>query len=67
MLSIDKELFQWEKGRYVTVTQSEPKITTIEFYNKKSKIGIEQYVFDDKAMIPNLLLKDSLPIIALGC
>ena len=67
MLSIDKELFQWEKGRYVNVTQSKPLITTIEFYNKKSKIGPEVYVVNGKAQIPNFLLKDSLPIVALAC
>ena len=35
MLKIDKELFQWEKGRFVTI--SDGSITTVEFYNKKSK------------------------------
>ena len=67
MLSIDKELFQWEKGRYVTVSSAHPEITTVEFYNKKSKYGPEQYVVDGKALIPNFLLKDSLPIVALAC
>lgn len=67
MLNIDKELFQWEKGRCVTVAQNEPPITTIEFYNKKSKFGPEVYVVNGKAQIPNFLLKDSLPIVALAC
>ena len=67
MLSINKELFQWEKGRFVTVDDNEPEITTVEFYNKKSKQGIEQYVINHKAQIPNFLLKESLPIVALAC
>jgi hypothetical protein len=35
MLQIEKELFQWEKGRFVFV--GDETITSIEFYNKKSK------------------------------
>ena len=65
MLNIDKELFQWEKGRYVNVTN--PEITTVEFYNKKSKYGPEIVVENGKAQIPNSLLKESLPIVALAC
>ena len=67
MLKIEKELFQWEKGRYVYISTEHPEITTIEFYNKKSKMGIEVYVVDQKAKIPNMLLKESLPIVALAC
>lgn len=69
MLSIDKELFQWEKGRYVTVHEVEgrPKITTVEFSNKKSSYGSEVLVVDNKAQIPNYLLKDKYPILALAC
>lgn len=67
MLSIDKELFQWEKGRYVNVQNSNPIITTVQFYNKKSKVGPEVDVVDGKAQIPNFLLKDNLPIVALAC
>lgn len=67
MLNIDKELFQWEKGRCVIVSNNEPKITTVEFYNKKSLSTTEQYVVDGRAQIPNFLLKESLPIVALAC
>lgn len=65
MLKIEKELFQWEKGRVVIV--SNPDITTVEFYNKKSEHGDEVFVTDGMAQIPNKLLKDSLPIAALAC
>lgn len=65
MLEIEKELFQWEKGRYVTVT--DPIITTVEFYNKKSKYSDEVTVEGGQALIPNKLLKESLPIAALAC
>jgi hypothetical protein len=65
MLKIEKELFQWEKGRVVIVNN--PDITTVEFYNKKSEHGDEVFVTGGKAQIPNKLLKDSLPIAALAC
>jgi hypothetical protein len=65
MLKIEKELFQWEKGRVVIVNN--PDITTVEFYNKKSEHGDEVFVTDGMAQIPNKLLKDSLPIAALAC
>lgn len=67
MLSIDKELFQWEKGRYVNVDKNHPEITTIEFSNKKSNYGSEVLVVDNKAAIPNYLLKEKYPILALAC
>lgn len=65
MLKIDKELFQWEKGRFVIVNS--PDITTVEFYNKKSKYSDEVAVENGQAQIPNKLLKESLPIAALAC
>lgn len=65
MLNIEKELFQWEKGRYVIV--NDESITTVEFYNKKSKYGDEVIVENGQAQIPNKLLKESLPIAALAC
>jgi hypothetical protein len=44
MLQIEKELFQWEKGRQVIVKN--PEVTTVEFYNKKSEYGDEVFVKD---------------------
>lgn len=65
MLKIERELFQWEKNRFVLTDQNE-QITHVQFYNDKTKEGPEIPVIDGAAMIPNYLLKDSLPIIALG-
>ena len=65
MLKIDKELFQWEKGRFVKV--SDGAITTVEFYNKRSKNSSEVSVENGQAQIPNKLLKESLPIMATAC
>ena len=67
MLKLDGELFQWEKNRFVQVVQSDEHITAIQFYNKKSKIGPEVEVINGKAQIPNFLLKENLPVIALAC
>ena len=65
-LSIKKELFQWEKDRMVYVEGIE-NIYCVQFYNQKSKTGPEVSVVDGKAKIPNDLLKESLPIVALAC
>ena len=64
-LTIEKELFQWEKDRFVIV--NDERITCVQFYNKKSKYGPEIPVEEGKALIPNYLLKENLPIIALAC
>lgn len=64
-LTIEKELFQWEKDRFVIV--KDEQITCVQFYNKKSKYGPEIPVKEGKALIPNYLLKEDLPIIALAC
>lgn len=69
VLRIEKELFQWEKGRYVFLEteENEPSISCFQFYNKKSRYAPEVPVEDGKAMIPNYLLKEDLPIVALAC
>lgn len=66
MLRIDKELFQWEKNRFVIV-DNEPQISHIQFFNSNSKTGPEISIADGKAKIPDYLLKEFLPIVALGC
>lgn len=65
MFEINKELFQWEKGRFVTL--SDDSITTVEFYNKKSEHSEEVKVKEGYAQIPNKLLKEALPIIVSAC
>lgn len=69
VLSITKELFQWEKGRYILIKtdENDPRISCVQFYNQKSKYGPEIPVEDGKAEIPNYLLKESLPIVAIAC
>lgn len=69
ILKIEKELFQWEKGRYVFVEldEKDPAISSIQFYNKNSKYAPEVPVENGKAQIPNYLLKENLPIVALAC
>lgn len=68
-LKIEKELFQWEKGRYVLVNlgKNDPAVSCVQFYNKKSKVASEIDIENGKAQIPNHLLKESLPIVALAC
>lgn len=67
-LWIEKELFQWETERYVNISQdSKSLITFIQFYNDKSKIGPEIPLENDKAKIPDYLLEESLPIMAVAC
>jgi hypothetical protein len=55
ILKIDKELFQWEKNRFILLEKqdNEPKISCVQFYNKKSKISIEENIVDGKVKIPN--------------
>ena len=68
-IRIDKELFQWEKNRYVYVDSSaeEPVITYVQFYNGREEIGPERKLEQGRAKIPNYLLQKSLPITALAC
>lgn len=67
MLKIDKELFQWESERYVYVSNQASSITHIQFYNRENSFAPEVPVENGKAQIPDCLLKEALPIVALGC
>lgn len=68
-LWIEKELFQWEKDRYVNISSnnSEPEITFIQFYNEEDIVGPEVPLKNNRAKIPNYLLEKSLPIMAVAC
>lgn len=67
-LRIDRELFQWEKNRYVYIEgDNKDSIDYLQFFNKKSKYSQKELVSQDKAMIPNSLLKDNIPITVLAC
>lgn len=67
MLKIDKELFQWERGRVVIVEPSNPDVTLVEFYNAKSAESKEVAIVDGVAQIPDELLQYNLPITASAC
>lgn len=68
-LWIEKELFQWEKNRYVHISldESDPQITFMQFYNEKSGSSPEIPLENNKAEIPEYLLKDCLPIMVVAC
>lgn len=67
MLRVEKELFQWEKGRYVVIDSDHPEVLTVEFYNSKSANTKETLVQNGRAKIPDELLKVDLPLVALAC
>lgn len=68
-IRIEKELFQWEKGRYVYVDfgSDEPQITYVQLYSGRDALGPEIALEDGKVKIPNYLLQKNLPITALAC
>ena len=69
-LKIDKELFQWEKNRKIEIIYEnsfEKEPTSIQFYNAKVPYGPNVSIQDNKAIIPNYLLKQNLPITAAAC
>lgn len=68
-ITIDKELFQWEKDREVFIQPSadDPYITFVQFYNKSIKLAKEGLLNNGKVKIPNELLKEDLPIMVVVC
>ena len=68
-LWIDKELFQWEKDRYVNISlsESDPQVTFIQFYNDRSSVSPEIPLENNRAEIPPVLLEECLPIMAVAC
>lgn len=66
---ITKELFQWEKNRevYISTESSDPEISCLQFYNAKSDKAIKVDIKNNKALFPNSLLKEKLPIMVLVC
>ena len=66
-MRIDKELFQWEKNRYVTFSFQEQVPSYFTFYNPKSKLSLEIFPQGDKVKIPDILLKEALPITVEAC
>lgn len=68
-ISIERELFQWEKERYVFLEPSElaNQVYCVQFYNQKSKIAFEDFPEDNKVKIPNSLLTYKIPITVIAC
>ena len=68
-ITIDKELFQWEKDRKIKVETlpEEPVITILEFYNSSSKVGDAVVLENGEALIPNHLLRTARPLMVLVC
>ena len=66
---IDKELFQWEKGRIVLIENEDNSTmpSFVQFYNNKMDKSLNSTVVDGKARIPDQLLKYNLPIMAVAC
>lgn len=66
----DKELFQWEKNRFIQVIidlAEDPQISYVQFYNKNHPCGPENPLVNGLAKIPNHLLKEPYPIMAIAC
>lgn len=68
-IKVDKELFQWEKNRKITVVMEDgdPEISLVQFYNKNSSCSSYFLLNGGIALIPNYLLRESLPITVLAC
>lgn len=66
---MDGELFKGDRNRlvYIETGPNDPEITYVQFYNKKSQFSKEIQVYDNVAKIPNELIKEGLPIIAIAC
>ena len=66
-MQIDKELFQWEKNRYINFSFQDQNPSYFTFHNPKSRLSLEVLPQSDKVKIPNILLKEALPITAEAC
>lgn len=67
-IRIDRELFQWEKERKIIVELDQPKDNLfVQFFNRKNNEAPLSPLEDGHAKIPNNLLEDSLPIMAIVC
>lgn len=67
---VDKELFQWEKNRYILIktdSASEELPTFAQFYNKKMLKSLDNPVIGNKIKIPNQLLEYDIPVMVVVC
>lgn len=66
-IQIDKELFQWEKNRYINFSFQDQNPSYFTFHNPKSKMSLEVFPQGNKVKIPSNLLKEALPITVEAC
>lgn len=66
---VEKELFQWEKNRYILleVDTAEDLPTFAQFYNSRMSVSLENPVIDNKVKIPPQLLEQDIPIMVIIC
>lgn len=67
---VDKELFQWEKNRYIlleTDATTGEFPTFAQFYNSRMSVSLENPVVNNRVKIPSQLLEQDIPIMVVIC
>lgn len=66
---VDKELFQWEKNRYILLEAepAEEQPTFAQFYNSRMSVSLDNPVINGKVKIPPQLLEQDIPIMVIIC
>ena len=66
---VDKELFQWEKNRYILLEAepAEEQPTFAQFYNSRMSVSLDNPVVNGKVKIPPQLLEQDIPIMVIIC
>lgn len=67
---VDKELFQWEKNRYILLEAEEPaeeQPTFAQFYNSRMSVSLDNPVINGRVKIPPQLLEQDIPIMVIVC
>lgn len=66
---VDKELFQWEKNRYILLEAepAEEQPTFAQFYNSRMSVSLDNPVVNGKVKIPPQLLEQDIPIMVIVC
>ena len=67
---VDKELFQWEKNRYILLEaeeSAEEQPTFAQFYNSRMSVSLDSPVVNGKVKIPPQLLEQDIPIMVIVC
>ena len=68
-IKIDKELFQWERGRevFVEFDEDEPIAPYVQFFNCKTAIAPYSPILNGRSGLPDNLLEVAYPIMVLIC